>query len=63
MRSVFLLFALFVSRLLFAQPDTVRMREPNLQTSFEKYELLILAVVGLLLLMGIRFWFRRTRRR
>ena len=34
-----------------------------MQTSFDKYELLVIAVVGLLLLMGIRFWFKRTRKR
>lgn len=59
---VFFCVALF-SLVASAQPDSVRTIEPGLQTSFEKYELLIIAVVGLALLMGLRFWFKRTRKR
>jgi len=52
----------FLSLFLFAQTDSIRKIEPGQQTSFDKYELLIIAVVGLLLLMGLRFWFKRTRK-
>lgn len=58
----FLLVCCFPTAFLFAQTDTVRKIEPDMQTSFEKYELLVIAVLGLLLLMGIRFWFKRTRK-
>ena len=54
--------ATFFSFVLFAQADSVRKIEPDMQTSFDKYELLIIAVIGLLLLMGLRFWFKRTRK-
>lgn len=47
-----------------AQSDSLgREIEPDMETSFENYELLIIAIVGLLLLIGIRFWFKRTRKR
>jgi hypothetical protein len=47
----------------FAQPiDSVRVIEPDKETSFENYELLIIAILGFLLLIGLRFWFRRTRK-
>jgi hypothetical protein len=57
---LFLLF--FFSLQAFAQADSVRKIEPGQQTNFDKYELLIIAMVGLLLLMGLRFWFKRTRK-
>jgi hypothetical protein len=57
--SVWFSLLAFVS---FAQADTTRTIEPGQETSFENYELLIIAIVGLLLLMGSRFWFRRTRK-
>ncbi|HEX8314298.1 MAG TPA: hypothetical protein VF609_04865 [Flavisolibacter sp.] len=47
----------------FSQADTAgRAIEPDMETSFENYELLLIAVLGLLLLMGLRFWFKRTRK-
>jgi hypothetical protein len=46
----------------FAQTDSIRAIEPDRETSFENYELLIIAILGLLLLMGLRFWFKRTRK-
>ncbi|HEV7332101.1 MAG TPA: hypothetical protein VGN63_13785 [Flavisolibacter sp.] len=59
----FLLFSLsFLSLVCFAQIDSIRVIEPDKETSFENYELLAIAVVGLLLLIGIRFWFKRTRK-
>ena len=67
MKSLSLILCLVVlsvlSFLSFAQTDTVNVAvEPGQETSFEKYELLVIAIVGLLLLMGLRFWFKRTRR-
>lgn len=53
----------FLSLSAFSQGDTVgRSIEPGMETSFENYELLLIAVLGLLLLMGLRFWFKRTRK-
>jgi hypothetical protein len=47
-----------------AQSDTIgKAIEPDRETSFENYELLIIAILGLLVLIGLRFWFRRTRKR
>ena len=46
----------------FAQIDSIRVIEPDKETSFENYELLVIAIVGFLLLIGLRFWFRRTRK-
>ncbi|HVF98107.1 MAG TPA: hypothetical protein VM871_12330 [Flavisolibacter sp.] len=46
-----------------AQLDSVRKIEPDQETSFENYELLVIALLGLALLMGIRFWFKKTRNR
>ena len=61
-------FALIVcfsvlSLLSFGQADSINVAvEPGQETSFENYELLIIAIAGLLLLMGLRFWFKRTRK-
>ena len=52
----------FITRLLFAQ-DSIRRIEPDHETSFENYELLVIAILALLVLMGLRFWFKRTRKR
>ena len=51
-----------LSLISFAQADTGRKIEPGQETSFDNYELLIIAIVGLLVLIGLRFWFRRTRK-
>lgn len=40
----------------------MRKIEPDKETSFDNYELLVIAILGLLLLIGLRFWFRRTRK-
>ena len=46
-----------------AQPiDSIRVIEPDKETSFENYELLILAIVGFVILMVMRIWFSRTRK-
>ena len=46
----------------FGQADSMRKIEPDKETSFDNYELLVIAILGLLLLIGLRFWFRRTRK-
>jgi hypothetical protein len=59
-----MIYLALISFLSQAQPDTtIRAIEPDRETSFENYELLILAILGLLILIGIRFWFKRTRKR
>jgi hypothetical protein len=63
MKYGLLICASFLSLLLQAQADSGRTIEPGQETSFDNYELLVIAILGLLLLMGLRFWFRRTRKR
>lgn len=66
MKGLLTLCLLFYCFFAAAQADSangLRPVEPDQETSFENYELLIIAVVGLLLLMGLRFWFKRTRKR
>ena len=60
----FLSLSFFLYSLIaFSQSDsTVRAIEPDMETSFENYELLIIALLGLLLLIGLRFWFKRSRK-
>lgn len=36
--------------------------EPNMETSYENYELLFIALAGLGILLLIYFYFKRTRR-
>ena len=36
--------------------------EPDMETSYENYELLIIAIAGLAVLLLIYFYFKRTRR-
>ena len=63
MKYLLLLSSFLFSLLLFAQGDSIgREIEPDMETSFENYELLIVAILGLLILIGLRFWFRRARR-
>ena len=63
MKYLLLIHFSILSLLAFAQADSIRAIEPDQETSFENYELLIIAILGLLLLIGIRFWFRRVRNR
>lgn len=63
MRYLLLFFFSLLSLLSFSQADSVKTIEPGMETSFENYELLVIATVGLLLLIGIRFWFRRNRKK
>ena len=47
-----------------AQSDSMpKPIEPDMETSFENYELLIIAIVGFVLLMVIRYWFKHTRKK
>ncbi len=62
MKYLLLIYASVLPILLFAQSDAKREIEPDRETSFGNYELLIIAVLGLLLLVGLRFWFKRTRK-
>jgi hypothetical protein len=59
MKFLLTLLTSLCSLLLFAQADSIRKIEPERETSFDNYELLIIAILGLLILMGLRFWFRR----
>ena len=64
MKYLLLIYCTFLALVSQAQPDSIgRVIEPDRETSFENYELLIIAILGLLILMGLRFWFKRTRKR
>jgi|GEM_PF-6487371 len=63
MKYVLMIYCSLLTFLSWSQADSVgRAIEPDRETSFENYELLIIAVLGLLLLVGLRFWFKRTRK-
>ncbi|HZH63551.1 MAG TPA: LPXTG cell wall anchor domain-containing protein [Flavisolibacter sp.] len=62
MKRLLLSLFSFISFLSFSQPDSIRTIEPGQETSFENYELLVIALLGLVLLIGVWFWFRRTRK-
>jgi hypothetical protein len=47
---------------LLAQGDTAKAVEPGMETSYDNQELLIIALVGLVLLMAMYFFFKRSRR-
>lgn len=47
----------------FSQSDSIRIIEPGQKTSFDNYRLLTIALLGLLLLIGLWFWFRQTRKK
>jgi len=64
MKFLLVIYFSILSFISFSQGDSVaREIEPDMETSFENYELLIVAILGLLLLVGLRFWFKRTRKR
>lgn len=64
MKYLLMIYFSLMTLLSWSQSDTIgRTIEPDMETSFENYELLIIAVLGLLLLVGLRFWFKRTRKR
>jgi hypothetical protein len=62
MKYLLLLLFFFLSLVLPAQTDSLRPIEPDRETSFENYELLVIALLGLIILMGMRVWFKRTRK-
>jgi hypothetical protein len=61
----YLLLACFsiLSFLCYSQADSIRTIEPGRETSFENYELLVIALLGLFLLIGLWFWFKRARKK
>jgi hypothetical protein len=64
MKYILLICFSMLTLLTLAQGDSMgRKIEPDMETSFENYELLIVAVIGLLLLIGLRFWFWRRKKR
>lgn len=54
---------LLLSLATLAQNDTTRPVEPQMETSYDNMELLIMALVGLVLLIAMYFFFRKTRGR
>jgi hypothetical protein len=62
MRYLFLIGFTILAFAGLGQNDSIRVIEPDRETSFENFELLAIAIIGLLLLIGLRFWFRRTRK-
>jgi hypothetical protein len=62
MKYLLLIYFFVLSLFSFAQADSIRAIEPDQETSFENYELLVVAILGLLLLIGLRFWFWRRRK-
>jgi len=63
MKYLLLVCFSFFILLSYGQADSIgREIEPGMETSFENYKLLIVAVLGLLLLIGLRFWFWRRKR-
>lgn len=64
MKFLLVIYFSILSFISFSQGDSVaREIEPDMETSFENYELLVVAILGLLILIGFRFWFKRTRKR
>lgn len=48
----------------FSQGDSnARAIEPDMETSFDNYELLIIALLGLIVLIGLRVWFKRKMKK
>ena len=62
MRALLSFLFTLVTAFCFSQGDTARKIEPDQKTSFENYQLLLIALLGLAILIGLRFWFKRTRR-
>jgi hypothetical protein len=62
MKYLLLIYFSILSLFSIAQADSIRTIEPDQETSFENYELLIVAILGLLLLIGLRFWYWRKRK-
>lgn len=63
MKYLLSVWLFFYATALWAQPvDSIRMIEPDKETSFENYELLAVAILGFLLLVGLWFWIRHKRK-
>jgi len=62
MKTKLFFFFLLVSNMALAQADSTRVPEPNLETSYDNQELLIMALAGLALLLVLYFFFKRSRR-
>lgn len=62
MKALLFFLFIFLSTLCFPQTDTVRQIEPAQKTSFDNYQLLLVALLGLAILIGLRFWFKRRRK-
>jgi hypothetical protein len=63
MKKAFIFILLFqlLTTIATAQLDSIRVIEPDKETSFENYELLIIAIAGFLLLLFVYFFFKRSR--
>ncbi|MGI8600093.1 MAG: hypothetical protein ACR2KB_12645 [Chitinophagaceae bacterium] len=61
-KSIFLLPVFMTITTANAQIDSIRVIEPDKETSFENYELLVIAIAGFLILLGVYFFFKRSRR-
>lgn len=62
MKAFFSFVFILMVTICFSQADTARQIEPGQKTSFDNYEVLLLALFGLAILIGMRFWFKRTRK-
>jgi len=64
MKKAFLFLAtlFFFNSFLLAQTDSIRAVEPNMETSYDNQELLIIALVGLVVLIALYFFFKKSRR-
>jgi LPXTG-motif cell wall-anchored protein len=62
MKKSLLFFFLLISNFAWSQADTGRLPEPDLETSHDNQELLIIALVGLVILLALYFLFRRSKR-
>ena len=63
-KTLLFLFTIFFlsASSLFAQVDSIRPVEPNMETSYDNQELLIIALVGLVVLIALYFFFKKSRR-
>lgn len=63
MKRLLLYSLLLLSLPALSQNDTLRSVEPQMETSYDNMELLVIALVGLVLLIAMYFFFRKTRRK
>ena len=55
-------FLLFLLPFIALSQTVTQPVQPDMETSYENYELLIIAIAGLAVLLLIYFYFKRTRR-